>query len=95
MDKRTRRETLSIGAATAALATLAQAAEVQAQTSSASPKKLEPAQGDQVLLHVPKGAAKNVKIIEVDPAVHGREITLQVSKTRKAINSGVVGVIVK
>jgi len=91
MDKITRRDTLTIGATTAALATLPQAAQAQTQTAP----KMEPAQGEQLILHVPKGAAKNVKIIEVDPVVHGRDVTLQVSKTRKVHSSGMVGVIVK
>jgi hypothetical protein len=57
--------------------------------------KLEKAKGEEVIVHVPPGTARNVKIVEADPAGRGQDITIQVSKERKALVSGAIGVIVK
>ena len=53
------------------------------------------ASGDQVVVHVPPGTAKNVKIVESDPKDRGQDITVQVSRERKVQVSRAVGVIVK
>lgn len=56
---------------------------------------IRPADGEEVILHVPEGTAGNVKIVEVDPRKVGRDITIQVSKERKPSVSAAIGVIVK
>lgn len=55
----------------------------------------EPARGESVVLHVPPGAAKNVKVVESDPKARGQDITIHVSRERKVQVSRAVGVIVK
>jgi hypothetical protein len=57
--------------------------------------KLEKAKGEEVIVHVPPGASRNVKIVEADPSARGHDITIQVSKERKALTSSAIGVIVK
>jgi hypothetical protein len=53
------------------------------------------AKGDAVIVHVPPGTAKDVKIVESDPKDRGHDITIQVSRERKTQLSRAVGVIVK
>ncbi|MDB5653819.1 MAG: hypothetical protein JWQ94_1432 [Tardiphaga sp.] len=53
------------------------------------------AKGDTVIVHVPPGAGKDVKIVESDPKDRGHDITIQVSRERKVQVSKAVGVIVK
>lgn len=57
--------------------------------------KDQTAKGEDVIVHVPPGSAKNVKIVETDPAGRGQDITIQVSRERKVQVSKAVGVIVK
>ncbi len=57
--------------------------------------KLDPARGEEVVVRVPKGASKYVKIVEVDPAETGHDISVQVSRERRTVASPVIGVIVK
>jgi hypothetical protein len=54
-----------------------------------------PLEADEVVVHVPKGTGKNVKIEEVDSAKAANEITVQISKKRKPSAVPVLGVIVK
>lgn len=56
---------------------------------------ITPAKGDEVVVHVPKGSAENVRIVEVDPNELGRDVTIQVSRERKPQVSSAIGVIVK
>lgn len=51
--------------------------------------------GNEVHVYVPKGSGKDVKVVEVDDAPGGNEITLRVSRERKPKTSNAVGVIVK
>jgi hypothetical protein len=54
------------------------------------------AKGESVIVHVPPGSAKNVQVVESDPAKRGgHDITIQVSRERKIHVSNSVGVIVK
>lgn len=53
------------------------------------------ARGDQVIIHVPPGAGKDVKIVETEPKGRGQDITIQVSRERKVQVSPAIGVIVK
>jgi hypothetical protein len=53
------------------------------------------ASGETVLVHVPPGSAKDVKIVESDPKQRGHDITIQVSRERKVHVSKAVGVIIK
>ena len=55
----------------------------------------KPLDEDQVVIHVPKGQARHVKVVESDEANQVAEITVQVSKKRKASTVPVLGVIVK
>lgn len=55
----------------------------------------ESAKGEDVIVHVPPGSGKNVKIVETDPKGRGQDITIQVSRERKVHVSKAVGVIVK
>lgn len=57
--------------------------------------KFNPAKGEEVLVHVPKGSADRVRIVEVDPSDIGQDITVQVSRERKVQVSSAIGVIVK
>ena len=53
------------------------------------------AKGETVVVHVPPGSAKDVKIVESDPKNRGQDILIQVSRERKVHVSNAVGVIVK
>lgn len=54
-----------------------------------------PLEADEVVVHVPKGTGKNVKIEEVDALKTSNEITVQISKKRRPGAVPVLGVIVK
>ncbi|MBI2714975.1 MAG: hypothetical protein HYX37_11070 [Rhizobiales bacterium] len=56
---------------------------------------IDKAKGEEVIIHVPPGTSKHVKIVETDPAHRGHDIMIQVSKERKTRVSDAVGVIVK
>jgi hypothetical protein len=60
---------------------------------TAAPEKK--ASGEEVIVHVPPGSAKNVKVVESDPKTRGHDITVQVSRERKSVTSKAVGIIVK
>jgi hypothetical protein len=53
------------------------------------------AKGEAVIVHVPPGSAKDVKIVESDPKDRGHDISIHVSRERKVLTSKSVGVIVK
>jgi hypothetical protein len=53
------------------------------------------AKGDTIVVHVPPGSAKNVQVVESDPAKRGTDITIRVSRERKVQVSNAVGVITK
>lgn len=55
----------------------------------------KPLKEDEVIIHVPQGTAKNVQVVESADAGQSAEITVQVSKQRKAGRVPVLGVIVK
>ena len=55
----------------------------------------KPLEEQEVVVHVPKGMAQHVRVAEVDMANLPSEITVQVSKKRKAGAVPVLGVIVK
>ena len=50
---------------------------------------------NEVVIHVPKGTAGHVKIVESDDAKLPNDVTVQISKNRKATARPVLGVIVK
>jgi hypothetical protein len=54
-----------------------------------------PASGESIHVYVPHGHGKNVEVHEVDPKTLGHDVTIQVSRERKAQVSKAVGVIVK
>ena len=54
-----------------------------------------PAQKDEVVVYVPKGTARSVKIVECEEDDLSQDITVQVSRERKPAVSSAVGVIVK
>lgn len=58
-------------------------------------KKLDPAKNDEVIVHVPKGSADKVRVVEADPGEMTQDITIQVSRERKPRISPAIGVIVK
>jgi len=58
-------------------------------------KDRKPLEENEVVVHVPKGTGHNVRIQESDAATLPSEITVQVSKKRKAAVLPVLGVIVK
>lgn len=60
-----------------------------------STKNRKPLAADEVVIHVPKGQGKNVRVVESPDAGTSAEITVQVSKNRKASRAPVLGVIVK
>lgn len=60
-----------------------------------SVKNRKPLAENDVVIHVPRGTGKNVKVVESDDADGVAEITVQVSKQRKAGRVPVLGVIVK
>jgi hypothetical protein len=53
------------------------------------------AHGETIIVHVPAGSAKDVKVVESDPKDRGQDVTIQVSRERKVKVSNAVGVIVK
>jgi hypothetical protein len=55
----------------------------------------KPLEENEVLVHVPKGTAGHVRVVEADHANLSNEITVQVSKKRKTGTMPVLGVIVK
>jgi hypothetical protein len=55
----------------------------------------KPLKGDEIQIYVPRGSAKDVKVVEVDPPAGGNDITLQVSRERKTRSTKAVGIIVK
>lgn len=57
--------------------------------------KIEPAKGEEIVVRVPKGASKYVKVLEVDAREMGHDISVQVSRERRPEASAVIGVIVK
>ena len=54
----------------------------------------KPLEENEVVVHVPKGTASNVRVVESDSPLP-TEITVQVSKKRRAGTIPVLGVIVK
>jgi hypothetical protein len=56
---------------------------------------LKKATGEEVIVHVPPGSAKHVKVVESDPKTRGQDITIQVSRERKVQVSKAVGIITK
>lgn len=58
-------------------------------------KRPDPARNDEVIVHVPKGTADKVRVVEADPNEMGQDVTIQVSRERKPQVSRAVGVIVK
>jgi hypothetical protein len=56
---------------------------------------LKKATGEEIIVHVPPGSAKNVKVVETDPKARGHDITIQVSRERKVAVSKAVGIISK
>lgn len=55
----------------------------------------KPLEEREVIIHVPRGSGKNVKIEEQDPSKLTSEIVVQVSSKRKPGPTPVLGVIVK
>lgn len=55
----------------------------------------KPLNEDEVVIHVAKGGASHVRVVETDAANLSNEITVQVSKKRKTSALPVLGVIVK
>jgi hypothetical protein len=53
------------------------------------------ATGEEVIVHVPPGSSKNVKVVESDPKARGHDILIQVSRERKVVVSKAVGIITK
>lgn len=56
--------------------------------------KLKPLEADEIVVHVPQGAGKRIRVEESRGDLPN-EITVQVSKKRKPTASPVLGVIVK
>lgn len=56
---------------------------------------MDQAKGDDIIVHVPPGSARNVKIVESDPKQRGHDILIQVSRERKVAVSKAVGIITK
>lgn len=56
--------------------------------------EMKPLNDEEVVVHVPKGTSKYVKIVEAENQGNA-EITVQVSKKRKSSRIPVLGVIVK
>lgn len=54
-----------------------------------------PLEQNEVVIHVPPGYAKNVRVVESPDAGKNTEITVQVSQKRKAERVPMLGVIVK
>lgn len=55
----------------------------------------KPLKENEVVIHVPKGTAGNVRVVEADAPSLNTEITIQVSKNRRPGVIPVLGVIVK
>jgi len=55
----------------------------------------KPLEANEVVVHVPKGSGKHVRVVESADAGTSAEITVQVSKKRQAGRVPVLGVIVK
>lgn len=55
----------------------------------------KPLKENEVVIHVPKGTAGNVRVVEADAPTMNSEITVQISKSRRAGVIPVLGVIVK
>jgi hypothetical protein len=55
----------------------------------------KPLHADEVVIHVPKGTANHVRVVESDEAKLPNEVTVQISKNRKSGARPVLGVIVK
>ena len=55
---------------------------------------LKKATGEEIIVHVPPGASKHVKVVESDPKTRGHD-TIQVSRERKVAVSKAVGIISK
>ncbi len=55
----------------------------------------KPLDEKEIVVHVPKGEAGNVRVVESDAAKLANEITVQVSQKRKAGAKPMLGVIVK
>ena len=55
----------------------------------------KPLEENQVVIHVPKGTASHVKVIESEASQLPSEVTVQISKNRKVGARPVLGVIVK
>lgn len=55
----------------------------------------KPLEENEVVVHIPKGTAKYVKVMESESDKLGSEIVVQISKKRKPGPSSVLGVIVK
>jgi hypothetical protein len=56
---------------------------------------MDQAKGDEIIVHVPPGSAKDVKIVESDPKARGHDILIKVSRERKVAVSKSVGIITK
>jgi hypothetical protein len=56
---------------------------------------LKKATGEEIIVHVPPGSSKHVKVVETDPKARGHDITIQVSRERKVAVSKAVGIISK
>lgn len=56
---------------------------------------LKKATGEEVIVHVPPGSSKHVKVVESDPKARGQDILIQVSRERKVVVSKAVGIISK
>ncbi len=54
----------------------------------------QPLDGNEIVVHVPKGSARNVRIQETDTDLPN-ELTVQISQKRKPGVKPVLGVIVK
>jgi hypothetical protein len=55
----------------------------------------KPLSGDEVVIHVPKGTADQVRIEELDVDTANAQITVRVSKNRTSGKLPVLGVMVK
>lgn len=55
----------------------------------------KPLEASEVVVHVPKGSGKHVRVVESEAAGTAAEITVQVSRKREAGRVPVLGVIVK
>jgi hypothetical protein len=58
-------------------------------------KNTQPPGVEEVIVHVPKGLGKHVRVEEVDPHDMPNEITVRVSRQRKPGTVPVLGVMIK